>query len=71
MLATGKVKMSDSKKKKKENRNIYDTSSIKRVTRKCHVVVVQNNGNEMYHEQVCCTCNVVIVGPIDFWGRCY
>ena len=47
MLASGKVKMSDSKKKKKENRNIYDTSSIKRVTRKCLVVVVQNNGKEM------------------------
>ena len=56
--------------KRKANRNTYDTSSIKRVTRKCHVVVMQNNGNEFY-QQVCCTCNVAIVGPIDFWGRCY
>ena len=29
---------------KKENKNMYDISSIKRVTRKFHVVVLQNNG---------------------------
>ena len=34
MLAATRVKMSDSKKKKKVNKNTYDTSSIKRVTRK-------------------------------------
>ena len=35
-------KMSGSKKKK-ANRNTYDISSIKRVIRKFHVAVVQNN----------------------------
>ena len=30
------------------NKNTYDISSIKRVTRKFHVVGVQNNGQEMY-----------------------
>ena len=34
MLAATRVKMSDSEKKKKVNKNTYDTSSIKRVTRK-------------------------------------
>ena len=33
MLAATRVKMSDSEKKKKVNKNTYDTSSIKRVTR--------------------------------------
>ena len=37
----------------------YNISSIKRVTRKFHVVVVQNNGKEIYkkgvlHVQSCC-----------------
>ena len=35
----------------------YDMSSIKRVTRKFHVVVAQNNSKEM-DEKVCCTCKV-------------
>ena len=47
--------------KKKVNENMYDISSKKRVTKKFlkfQVVVVQNNGNEMYkksvlHEQSC------------------
>ena len=34
MLAATRVKMSDSEKKKKVNKNTYDTSSLKLVTRK-------------------------------------
>ena len=53
-LAATNVKMSGSEKKK--NGNTYNFSSIKRVTRKFlaefHVVVVQNNGKEMY-KKVC------------------
>ena len=45
-----KVKMSASEKK--VNENTYDISSIKRVTKKFHVVVVQNNGKEMYKKSV-------------------
>ena len=36
---------------KKMNKNTYDISSIKHVTRKFHVLVVQNNGKEMYTEK--------------------
>ena len=47
--------------RKKKNRNTYNFSSIKRVTRKFlaefHVVDVQNNGKEMY-KKVCWTCKV-------------
>ena len=58
MLAATKVKMSGSEKTKWiRNTNI---SSIKRVTRKFHVLVLRNNGKEMY-KQVCCTCKVVVV----------
>ena len=39
-------------KKKSEQAKTYDISSIKRVTRKFHVVVVQNNGKEMYKRSV-------------------
>ena len=39
-------------KKKTVNKNAYDSSSIKRVTRKFRVVVVQNNGKEMYKRSV-------------------
>ena len=48
-----KVKMSGSEKQ--ENKKTYDSSSIKRVRRgfwKFHVVVVQNNGKEMYKKSV-------------------
>ena len=34
--------------KKKSSRNMYDIASIKRVTRKFHVAVVQSNSKEMY-----------------------
>ena len=52
-------------KKKKVNKNMYEISSVKRVTRKFHVVVVQNNGKEMY-KKVCCTCKVafLLIRPI-------
>ena len=38
--------------KKKVNKNTYEISSVKRVTRTFHVVVVQNNGKEMYKKGV-------------------
>ena len=48
-----KVKMRGSEKK--VNENAYDISSIKRVTKnfwKFYVVVVPNNGKEMYKKRV-------------------
>ena len=54
MLATTKVKMRGSKKK--VNGNTFKISSIKLVTRKflqvSIVVVMQNNGKEMYKKSV-------------------
>ena len=47
MLAATKIKMSGSEKKKTGTRTMYDISSIKCVTRKFFLVVVQNNGKEM------------------------
>ena len=45
---------------------------MKHVTRKFHVVVVQNNGKEMY-KKMCCTCKVafllirpIVVVPFSF-----
>ena len=49
--AATKVKMSGSVKK--ANRNTYHISSIKRVARMFHVVVVQNNGNSMKGTKKC------------------
>ena len=46
MLAATRVKMSDSEKR--VNKNTSDIPSIKRVTRKFLLTVVQNNGKEMY-----------------------
>ena len=51
----------------------YDISSIKRVTKKFlefQVVVVQNNGKEMY-KRVCCTCKVafLLISPIVVFHR--
>ena len=54
MLAASKVKISVSEEKK-VNRNAYNISSIKRVLEgfwKFLVVVVQNNGKEMYKKSV-------------------
>ena len=45
---------------KKANRNTYGISSIKFVTNKSHVLVLQNTGKEMC-KKVCCTCKVVVV----------
>ena len=62
-----KVKMSGSERKANRNTDQLNKSlvstcdiffPIKSVTRKFHVVVVQNNGKEMY-KKVCCTCKVV------------
>ena len=50
MLAATKIKMSGSEKKNKKKtgtHTMYDISSIKCVTRKIFVVVVQKNGKEM------------------------
>ena len=51
--------------KKKLNMNKYDISCTKSVTRKFHVVVVQNKGKEMY-KKVCSTCKVafLLIRPI-------
>ena len=49
-------------RRKKVNRNAYNISSIKQVLEgfwKFLVVVVQNNGKEMY-KKVCCTCKVFL-----------
>ena len=55
IAAATKMKISGSKeKKKKANRSIYNIFSIKHLTSKFHVVVVLNNGKEMY-KKVCCT----------------
>ena len=76
MLAAIRVKISDSEKKIKLNKNTSDISSIKRVTRsfwKFHVAVVQNNGKEMRTKKVCCTCKVsfLLIRPIFFHpSRC-
>ena len=55
--------------KKKANSKSYDISSMKRATRKFHIVVVQNNGQEMY-KKVCYTCKGFfffwLIRPIDF-----
>ena len=54
MLAASKVKISGSEEKEL-NRNAYDISYIKRVLEgfwKFLVVVVQNNGKEMYKKSV-------------------
>ena len=53
MLAASKVKISVSEEKK-VNRNAFNISSIKRVLEgfwKFLVVVVQNNGKEMYKKK--------------------
>ena len=53
MLAATRVKISDSEKK--VNKNTYDISSMKRVTRKFLEVSrcrVQNNGKKMYKKSV-------------------
>jgi len=71
MLAASKAKMSGNVKK--ENRNIYDFSNTKPVTRKfpevSYVVIVQNNGKEIY-QKVCWTCkiDILLIRPIAvFW----
>ena len=54
------------------NKNTYDNFSIKRVARKFLVVVVQNNGKEMYkksvlHVQSCFFANkhIVVFSPFS------
>ena len=50
--ASGHQREKERQWKKTVNKNAYDSSSIKRVTRKFRVVVVQNNGKEMYKRSV-------------------
>ena len=72
-----KVKMIGSERKANRNTswtkssvNTYDIFlPIKCVTRKFHVVVVQNNGKEMY-KKVCCTCKVVFCYWLDYQFFC-
>ena len=65
MPAATKVKMSGSVKKHIQT---YNISSIKCLTRKFYVVVMQNNSKEMY-KKVCCMGKVVflLIGPINFF----
>ena len=60
--ASGHQGENERQRKNKVNKNTYDISSIKRVTRKFHDVVVQNNGKETFkisvlHVQSCCFAN--------------
>ena len=53
------------------NSDTYDISSIKRLTRKFHAVVVQNKGKGMYKN---CVLHVQtflggLIRPTDFFGR--
>ena len=54
----GEIKRQKKKKRKKAYRSTYNIFSIKRLTSKIHVVVVQDNGNEMSKKKVlhvqCC-----------------
>ena len=50
--ASGHQREKERQWKKTVIKNAYDSSSIKRVTRKFRVVVVQNNGKEMYKRSV-------------------
>ena len=67
---TSKVKMISSEKKSEQEhkqQNLWRAHtttrhfiSIKCVTRRCHVVVVQDNGKEIY-KKVCSSCKVVFL----------
>ena len=58
MLAASRVKMSDSERKKKVNKNTSDISSIKRVN-------LQNNSKEMYQKSVLlCKVAFFLIRPI-------
>ena len=52
------------KKKGKQTLQTYDISFVKRVTRKFHVLVGQNNGKEMYKKACCFFANETF-----FWGQ--
>ena len=61
MPAATKMKMRGIKKKKRANRNTYDISSTKRVTRKFHVVVVSPINVIINHINGILTINVIKV----------
>ena len=68
------VKMTGSEKKS-EQEHVYNISSIKRVTRKFRVVVVQNNGKEMYKKSVlpvqsCCFFFLIWPIAVVFYRSC-
>ena len=58
MLAAIMVKMSGSEKTT-VSKNTYDIFSVKRVTRKFHVVVVLKKAKKCTKK--CCTCNVAFL----------
>ena len=66
MLAATRVKMSDNEKK--VNKDTYDISFIKRVTRKFLEVLVFSRAKQRQRnvQKVCCTCKVafLLIGPI-------
>ena len=58
------------KKEGKQTLQTYDISFVKRVTRKFHVLVGQNNGKEMY-KKVCCFLLMRPFFSFFFWSfRC-
>ena len=62
MLAATRVKMSDSEKKEQVNKNTYETSSIKRVTRTLLDVSRCSRAKRRQRnvqKKVCCTCKLV------------
>ena len=73
MLAATKLKMSaNEKKKKRENRNTYDISSIKRVTRKFLEVPRCSGANstansERNVQKVCCVYKKDFFGLLDLF----
>ena len=66
MLAS---KVKRKKKKEKAKRNTYNITSIKRVSRKIHVVVVQQQ-RQRNVKKVRCTCKVVflLIRPFDYFS---
>ena len=65
MVAVSKVKMAVKKKRRAQvTKSLVSARhfffSINCVTRKFHVVVVQDNGKEMYRK-VCCSCKVLFL----------
>ena len=75
-MAVRNVSGENERQLKKANRNTCGISSIKFVTDKSQVLVLQNNGKEMCKKE-CCTCKVadvvvvffLLIRPIVFLSR--